>query len=99
MSFYQISRREIFRVISSSFPDAEALRYEGVVMKEDLPSHLLWMIKEMEEWDKFSFKKAIQAGPWIGWMFRAMEELGFFTLDDSREFFRKDVDERYDIPH
>jgi len=55
MSFYQISRREIFRVISSSFPDAEALRYEGVVMKEDLPSHLLWMIKEMEEWDKFSF--------------------------------------------
>jgi len=28
-----------------------------------------------------------------------MEELGFFTLDDSREFFRKDVDERYDIPH
>jgi len=99
MSFYQKSREKIFHIISRAFPDAEALRHNGRIEKEALPSHLLWMIKEMEGWDITSVKRAAKAGRWIGWMFRAMEELDLFTNEDSRGLSKEDADSGYNLPH
>lgn len=99
MSFYQESRGEMFRIISRAFSDIEPLRHDGRIEKEALPSHLLWMIEEMEDWDITSVKRAAKAGRWIGWMFRAMEELDLFTNEDSRRLSKEDVDGGYHLPH
>lgn len=99
MSFYQVSRREISRVISEAFPEAEAQRHSGRIGKEVLPSHLLWMVEAMGNWDTISVKRAAKAGRWIGWMFRAMEELDLYTKEDSRSSSKEDVDGGYHLPH
>ena len=99
MSFYQVSRRKIFCVISEAFPEAEARQHSGHIGKEALPSHLLWMVEIMGSWDTFSVKEAVKAARWIGWIFRAMEELGLHTKEDSRSFSKMDVDKGYHLPH
>ncbi len=99
MSFYQESRKRMFCVISRAFPKAEAQRHSSRIGKEVLPSHLLWMIEEMRKWDTTSMKRAAKAGRWIGWMFRAMEELDLYTKEDSRSSSKEDVDGNYHLPH
>jgi len=90
MGFYEISRGEMKRAILKVFPDAEAEQHKGCIGKEALPSHLLWMIEEMEGWNISCVEIIIKACCWIGWMYRGMEELDLFTNDDSRRFFRED---------
>jgi len=99
MSFYKESRKKIIFELGIFFPEAKALRHNNCVGEEDLPWHLLWMAEEMGKWDTTSIKRAVKAGRWIGWMYRAMEELGLFLLDTSREFSKKDVDGGYHLMH
>lgn len=99
MGFYKNSCKEIGAIIKEMYPHTVPLRYGDFVDKVSLPSHLLWMIGEMEQWDTSSIKRAVKAGRWIGWIFRSMEELGVWCKADSRKFAKKDVDAGYHLPH
>jgi len=99
MSFYAHSRAAIVEVVKARFANPEASKEDLRLYPWRLPSHVLWMAKEMETWDTSSLKRATKAGRWIGWMFRATEELRLWSNDDSRMYVKKDGDVGYDLPH
>lgn len=99
MCFYENSCKEIESIIKEIYPNAIPTRYGDFVDEVSLPSHLLWMIGEMKEWDTSSLKRAVKAGRWIGWIYRAAEELGVWCKGDSRKFAKQDVDAGYHLPH
>jgi len=90
MGFYEVSRREMRHAILKVFPDAEAEQHKGCIGKEALPSHLLWMIEEMEYWDVNSEEEATRATCQIGWMYRGMEELDILTHEECQKLFISD---------
>lgn len=98
MSFYKNSCEEIETIIRKTYPDILPFRHKGLVKKENLPPHLLWLVNEMRTWDTSSIKRAAKAGRWVGWMFRAMEELDMWNNNSSRKLAKRDVDEGYHLP-
>ena len=100
MSYYRLSCEAIRVRILKSFPNAVAKQCERkAVPKEALPEHLFWMISEVSSWDTSSIKHATKAGRWIGWMYRAMEELGLLDNEGSRIVAKKDMNAGYHLPH
>jgi len=97
--FYQHSCEAIGKEIRRTYPKAAAIRYDGKIIRAQLPDHLLWMITEIGEWDCTSAKCASKAGRWIGWMYRAMEELNLWTNLLSRARAKEDVEAGYHLPH
>lgn len=53
------------------------------------PSHLLWMLREIEQFEDVPGL----AGRWIGYVLRAMEEKKLLNNQQSRDIVRKDVSE------
>jgi len=98
MGFYKNSRKEIETIIRKTYPDVLPFRHKGLVKKENLPAHLLWMVNETGKWDTSSIKRAAKAGRWIGWMFRAMEELDIWDNSSSQKCSKRDVDAGYHLP-
>lgn len=96
--FYKNSRKKIEDVIKKYYPNVVPCRYKGTIKKENLPEHVLWMVYEMNEWDCSSIKRATKAGRWIGWMFRAMEELNIWSNEDSRHCAKSDVELGFHLP-
>ena len=97
--FYKNGCEKIHTVVTEIYPNALPFRCDDTVNKKDLPSHLLWMVNDMKKWDTNSIKRAAKAGRWIGWMFRALEELDVWNKGDSRKLSKRDVDEGYHLPH
>lgn len=99
MNFYKNSRKAIKLDLQKKFPDIKPERVDGKILQKDLPCHLLWMVEEMENWDASTIKQAVKAGRWIGWMYRAMEELNLWDNNTSRLLSWQDVNDGYSLPH
>jgi len=79
---------EVIRdILNKECPNIEA--EEGI---DNLPSHLLWMLDQIEEMENSPGK----AGRWIGYVLRAIEEMGLLTNQESRYFIREDVKDGYE---
>ena len=99
MGFYEISREEILHAISKAFPHAEAEQHSGCIGKEALPSHLLWIIEEVEALDVNSEEDAKRASCYIGYIYRGMEELFLLTNEDIQQLFRVDTGLSCHLPY
>lgn len=85
--YYPNTKKAIRGAIKEKYPDAKTK--EGI---DNLPSHLLWMLREID-WMEDNPGKA---GRWIGYVLRAVEEMGLSTNQASRDLVRKDVSEGYE---
>ncbi|MBD3208294.1 MAG: hypothetical protein GF370_02495 [Candidatus Nealsonbacteria bacterium] len=81
MNIYSFSVKKLKDIIKENFKETEAK--EGL---EDLPSHLLWMLEQIE-----IMSDLLKASRWIGYVLARLEAMGTITNEQSRSLIRKDL--------
>jgi len=81
MNIYSFSVKKLKEIIKENFKETEAK--EGL---EDLPSHLLWMLEQIEV-----MPDLLKASRWIGYVLARLEAMGIVTNKQSRNLIRKDI--------
>jgi hypothetical protein len=100
VSYYAFSRKAIEEAIQLRIPNAIPEKQNLELYPWKTFDHVLWMSQEMDGWDTSSTERALKAARWIGWMFRATEEIcPTWTQDSSKQYAKSDVDAGYHLPH
>mgnify|MGYP001123998414 CR=1 FL=1 len=81
MNFYSFSVKRLRRIIKKNFKEAESKK--GI---NNLPSHLLWMLDQIEVMDD-----TLKASRWIGYILARLEAERMITNKESREIVSQDV--------
>ncbi len=83
MTYCPYSIKIFRRLVNEKY--SQAIAKKGI---EDMPSHCLWIFKQLEQMPK---GKSAKAGRWFSWVFGQLESTGLITNEDSRRMVRVDV--------